>query len=93
MGSFLSNRPAILRALEALRDGDFDVQLDEEESNDDFDRDIARVFNQVVQMNKKMEGEVKRIAYQVGKQGQFHERFRNMQTYFEYFSQNGAPSG
>jgi methyl-accepting chemotaxis protein len=64
----------LLRALRALRKGDFTVRLPSDLSG--IDGELAEAFNEVVELNHNLAGELDRIGRVVGKEGQIGERGR-----------------
>ncbi|HEX8729279.1 MAG TPA: HAMP domain-containing protein, partial [Ktedonobacterales bacterium] len=65
---------ALLRALQAMRDGDFTVRLPGDWTG--LDGKIADTFNEIVTANQRMAGELGRVGQVVGKQGRTRERAR-----------------
>ncbi|MGC1269780.1 MAG: HAMP domain-containing protein [Croceibacterium sp.] len=66
-------RENLIAALRKLREGDFTVRLDLE-SRDPSDREIAKLFNQVVGLNESIAEEFHRVARVVGKEGEIINR-------------------
>ncbi|HEU4487595.1 MAG TPA: response regulator [Povalibacter sp.] len=66
------DRRDILKALRALRRGDFSVRLPEDLA--DIDGEIATTFNDVVRLNDSMAREFERISAMVGREGKLSER-------------------
>ncbi len=65
---------ALLRALQAMRDGDFTVRLPGDWTG--LDGKVADTFNEIVAANQRMAGELERVGQVVGKQGRTRERAR-----------------
>ncbi len=68
------DRRQLVKALRALRRGDFSVRLPEEV--DGIDGEIAALFNEVVAMDEAITKEFERIAQIVGKDGKITQRAR-----------------
>jgi HAMP domain-containing protein len=66
-------REGLIVALTKLREGDFSVRL-ELDSRDSRDKEIAKLFNQVVTLNETITDEVNRVAQVVGKEGEITQR-------------------
>jgi HAMP domain-containing protein len=66
-------RENLIAALTQLRAGDFSSRLDLT-SNDPRDKEIAKLFNQVVSLNETITDEVNRVAQVVGKEGEITQR-------------------
>ena len=64
----------LLRALRAVRDGDFTVRLPGEWTG--ISGKIADTFNDIVATNQRLAGELERVGQAVGKQGQTRQRVR-----------------
>jgi methyl-accepting chemotaxis protein len=62
----------LLRALRALRKGDFSVRLTADHSG--IDGMIAEAFNDVVDLNREMMDEFARLSTVVGKEGKINQR-------------------
>src|SRR5205085_323845 len=62
----------LLRALTALRKGDFSTRLPVDWTG--LPGKIADVFNEVVEQNQRMSRELERLAHAVGKEGRIHQR-------------------
>ncbi|WP_119462461.1 HAMP domain-containing protein [Rhodospirillaceae bacterium SYSU D60014] len=62
----------LLRALRAFRRGDFSVRLPEDMAG--VDGEIARSFNEVVELNQSMTREFERLSTVVGKEGKIGQR-------------------
>jgi HAMP domain-containing protein/signal transduction histidine kinase/CheY-like chemotaxis protein len=62
----------LLRALRAMRKGDFGVRLPSDQ--DGLGGEIFEAFNDVVEMNEKMARELERIGKVVGKEGKIAQR-------------------
>lgn len=65
-------RGDILKALRALKRGDFSVRLPDDLA--DIDGEIASAFNEVVELNDSMAREFERISAMVGREGKISER-------------------
>jgi CheY-like chemotaxis protein/signal transduction histidine kinase/HAMP domain-containing protein len=65
-------RRDILKALRALKRGDFSVRLPGDLS--DVDGEIANTFNEVVELNESMAREFERLNAMVGREGKLSER-------------------
>jgi methyl-accepting chemotaxis protein len=63
---------ALLRALRAVRRGDFSVRLPEGASG--TSGEIAATFNEIVELNQATAAELKRITRTVGREGKFRQR-------------------
>jgi HAMP domain-containing protein len=63
---------ALLRALHAVRDGDFSVRLPVDWTG--LDGKIADTFNEIVTSNARLADELKRVGQAVGKQGKTRPR-------------------
>ena len=68
-------RSELVAALTRLRSGDFTVRMDMK-GGDPRDREIADLFNEVVDLNDSITGEFKRVARIVGKEGEITHRAR-----------------
>src|SRR5690349_8815907 len=68
------DRRALLRALRALKKGDFKVRLPLDLIG--IDGEIAEVFNDIVEMNESIANELARVCKAVGKEGQINQRLR-----------------
>ena len=66
-------RESLIAALTKLREGDFTVRLDLD-SRDPSDREIAKLFNEVVSLNESITEEFNRVARVVGKEGEIANR-------------------
>src|SRR6187455_1938449 len=64
----------LLRALQAVRDGDFSVRLPGDWT--DIEGKIADTFNEIVASNARMASELERVGTVVGKQGQTRQRVK-----------------
>ena len=62
----------LLKALRALRKGDFSIRLPLDLTG--IDGEIAEAFNDVVELNSGLTREMDRVAKAVGKEGQIGER-------------------
>jgi signal transduction histidine kinase/HAMP domain-containing protein len=62
----------LLRALRALKNGDFSVRLAPGEGA--IDRDVARAFNELADTGSALAGELKRCAHEVAVQGELGSR-------------------
>src|SRR5688500_145252 len=62
----------LLRALTALRRGDFSVRLPDDRTG--LGGKIADTFNDVVEINQRMARELDRISRVVGKEGKIQQR-------------------
>ncbi len=62
----------LLRALQAIRDGDFSVRLPSDQTG--IVGKIADTFNEIVVANQRMAGEIERVGQKVGKNGQTRNR-------------------
>jgi len=67
-------RRALLRALRALKKGDFAVRMPLDMIG--IDGEIAQAFNDVVEMNQSIAAELARIGGDVGREGQINQRMR-----------------
>ena len=65
---------SLLRALQAMRDGDFTVRLPGDWTG--LDGKVADTFNEIVAANQHMAHELERVGQVVGKQGRTRERAR-----------------
>lgn len=65
---------SLLRALQAMRDGDFTVRLPGDLTG--LDGKVADTFNEIVAANQHMAHELERVGQVVGKQGGASERAR-----------------
>ncbi|TLZ11861.1 MAG: hypothetical protein E6K28_04095, partial [Gammaproteobacteria bacterium] len=68
------DRRALLRALRALKKGDFTTRLPLDLTG--IDGQIAEVFNDIVEMNESIASEIARVCKTVGKEGQINQRLR-----------------
>src|SRR5207244_4335428 len=68
------DRRALLRALRALKKGDFTTRLPLDLTG--IDGQIAEVFNDIVEMNESIASELARVCKTVGKEGQINQRLR-----------------
>src|SRR2546430_6024234 len=68
------DRRALLRALRALKKGDFTMRLPLDLTG--IDGQIAEVFNDIVEMNESIASEIARVCKTVGKEGQINQRLR-----------------
>jgi HAMP domain-containing protein/CheY-like chemotaxis protein len=68
------DRKQLLRALQRVRSGEFDVRLPDTWSG--IDGEIAETFNEIVTANRKIARELQRVGQVVGKQGRTRERVR-----------------
>src|SRR5688500_9055661 len=66
------DRGELLKALRAFKRGDFSVRMPL--SLTGIDGEIAQAFNDVVEMNEALAGEIARVGDQVGKEGQISQR-------------------
>ena len=66
------DQAALLRALRALRNGDFRVRLPE--GKDGVAREIAETFNDIVELNQRTTQELRRISRAVGREGRIKHR-------------------
>jgi len=64
----------LLRALQAVRDGDFSVRLPGDWTG--LEGKIADTFNEIVASNARMASELERVGTVVGKQGQTRQRVK-----------------
>src|SRR6187401_686501 len=64
----------LLRALEAVREGDFSVRLPAEWVG--LEGKIADSFNAIVSANARIAGELERVGRVVGKQGKTRQRVK-----------------
>ncbi|HEV2235416.1 MAG TPA: hypothetical protein VGR57_02035, partial [Ktedonobacterales bacterium] len=69
---------AVLRVLQAMRDGDFSARLPGDWTG--LDGKIADTFNEIVAANQRMAHELQRIGHVVGKEGKPRERARFTQS-------------
>ncbi|WP_343034090.1 HAMP domain-containing protein [Aurantimonas aggregata] len=67
-----TDRRKLLTALRTFRRGDFSVRLDEDQEG--IDGEIARTFNEIVEINQGITGEFERLSRLVGKDGRIAER-------------------
>src|SRR6266478_5782307 len=67
-------RRALLRALRALKKGDFATRMPLDMIG--IDGEIAQAFNDVVEMNQSIAEELARICRDVGREGQVNQRMR-----------------
>ncbi len=67
-------RRALLRALRALKKGDFATRMPLDMIG--IDGEIAQAFNDVVEMNQSIADELARICRDVGREGQVNQRMR-----------------
>src|SRR3977135_294849 len=65
---------ALLRALRALKKGDFAVRMPLDMTG--IEGEIAQAFNDVVEMNQSIADELARICRDVGREGQIGQRMR-----------------
>src|SRR5438067_1683749 len=68
------DRRALLRALRALKKGDFTTRLPLDLTG--IDGQIAEVFNDIVEINESIASEIARVCKTVGKEGQINQRLR-----------------
>src|SRR5947207_5341957 len=68
------DRRALLRALRALKKGDFTMRLPLDLTG--IDGQIAEVFNDIVEMNESIASELARVCKTIGKEGQINQRLR-----------------
>ncbi|HEV2538180.1 MAG TPA: HAMP domain-containing protein [Frateuria sp.] len=68
------DRPQLVAALHSLRSGDFSVRLPE--SGPGADPEVARLFNEVVGLNRQLTEEFARLSVVVGKEGRINQRAR-----------------
>src|ERR1700733_9031165 len=66
------DKQQLANALSSLRNGDFSVRMPT--GLDDVDGQIAAEFNERVDLNQRLVGELERISQGVGKQGQISQR-------------------
>src|ERR1041385_6488892 len=64
----------LLHALQAVRDGDFSVRLPGDRTG--IEGKIADTFNEIVTVNGRVAGELRRVAHGVGKKGKTRLRGR-----------------
>jgi HAMP domain-containing protein/CheY-like chemotaxis protein/signal transduction histidine kinase len=69
-----SEESELLKALQAVRGGDFSVRLPANRSG--IQGKIADTFNEIVAANARMAAELKRVGMAVGKKGQTRQRVR-----------------
>jgi len=69
---------ALLRALQAMRDGDFSVRLPGDWTG--LEGKIADTFNEIVAANQNMATELTRVGHVVGKEGKTRERVKFSQS-------------
>jgi hypothetical protein len=69
---------ALLRGLQAMRDGDFSVRLPGDWTG--LEGKIADAFNEIVAANQQMALELKRVGHVVGKEGKTRERTKFAQS-------------
>jgi HAMP domain-containing protein/CheY-like chemotaxis protein/signal transduction histidine kinase len=69
-----ANLGAILVALQTMRDGDFSVRLPSVWTG--VEGKIADTFNEIIIVNQRMAGELKRVGHVIGKEGKIKERTR-----------------
>src|SRR5437016_3931380 len=67
-------RRALLRALRALKKGDFAARMPSDMIG--IDGEIAQAFNDVVELNQSIAGELARVCREVGREGQVNQRMR-----------------
>src|SRR5260370_1843483 len=63
---------ALLRGLQAMRDGDFSVRLPGDWTG--LEGKLADTFNEIVGANQQMALELRRVGHVVGKEGKTRER-------------------
>jgi HAMP domain-containing protein len=73
-GSGLVPGRELLRALQAVRDGDFSVRLPGDRLG--LEGKIADTFNEIVSTNERMAAELKRVGQAVGKKGKTRQRVK-----------------
>src|SRR5262245_36758456 len=64
----------LLRALHAMRDGDFSARLPDDWAG--LEGKIADVFNEIIAANQTMARELQRVGHAVGREGKTRERTR-----------------
>src|SRR2546426_1904528 len=64
--------PALLRALRALRNGDFRVRLPEGQGG--TAGAVAEIFNDIVELNQHTNQELRRVSRAVGREGRISHR-------------------
>ncbi|MFN3429354.1 MAG: HAMP domain-containing protein, partial [Candidatus Sericytochromatia bacterium] len=62
----------LLKALQSAREGDFTIRLDS--GDDPLMSDVARSFNQLVELNGRLATEMVRVGRMVGREGRMDER-------------------
>src|SRR6202166_5395130 len=62
----------LLRALQAVRDGDFSVRLPSDKTG--LAGKVADTFNEIVLSNQQMARELERVGHTVGKEGKTRHR-------------------
>src|SRR5256885_15387561 len=67
-------RRALLRALRALKKGDFAVRMPLDMIG--IDAEIAQAFNDVVELNQSIAEELARVCRDAGREGQINQRMR-----------------
>jgi HAMP domain-containing protein len=65
-------RQGILRALKAVRRGDFSIRLDPDDES--IDPTVSEALNDVIELNRRMAAELRRIRRVVGGEGRIRER-------------------
>src|SRR5256714_2912345 len=78
-------RRALLRALRALKRGDFAVRMPLDMSGGDGE--VAQAFNDVAEMNQSIADELARICRDVGRQDQINQRMRDAAAAASWASQ------
>jgi HAMP domain-containing protein/CheY-like chemotaxis protein/signal transduction histidine kinase len=81
----------LLRALQAVRAGDFSVRLPGDRTG--IDGKIADTFNEIVAANARMAAELKRVGQEVGKAGQTRQRARFQPAGGEWADMEGSING
>ncbi len=66
------DKSKLLAALESFRQGDFNARLREGWTG--IDGKIADAFNEVLDMNRRLAGELEKVLRAVGKEGKIHQR-------------------
>ena len=69
------NMRKLLRALQAMRDGDFSVRLPTDQTG--LNGKVADTFNAIVSANQRMAHELERASQVVGKDGKTRHRMSN----------------
>src|SRR5256714_2633263 len=84
-------RRALLRALRALKRGDFAVRMRLDMSGGDGE--VAQAFNDVAEMNQSIAEELARVCRDVGREGQVNQRMRVAAAVGSWASQVDSVNG